>query len=68
MELPNCEQDLLLNGKGYISSQTMQSANSEPKLSLIVLLYNTFSPAHLLDYQKKFHPARLLHPAFLFDT
>ena len=33
--MPNCEQDLLLNGKGYISSQIMQSANSEPKLSLL---------------------------------
>ena len=42
MELPNCEQDLLLNGKGYISSQIMQSANSEPKLSLIVLLFNVW--------------------------
>ena len=42
MEMPNCEQDLLLNGKGYISSQIMQSANSEPKLSLIVLLFNVW--------------------------
>ena len=65
MELPNCEQDLLLNGKGYISSQTMQSANSEPKLSLIVLLFDTFSPAHLLDFQKKIHTARLFHAARL---
>ena len=68
MELLHCEQDLLFHGKESISSQTVHSANSEPKLSLIVLLFNTFSPAHLLDYQKKFHPARLLHPAFLFDT
>ena len=30
---------------------------------------NTVSPAHLLDFQKKkFHPARLFHPAFSFDT
>jgi hypothetical protein len=49
----HCEQDLLLHGKEYISSQIVHSANSGPKLSLIVLLFNTFSPARLLDFQKK---------------
>jgi hypothetical protein len=63
MELLHSEQDLLLHGKEYIASQIVHSANSEPKLSLIVLLFNTFSPAHLLDFQKKIHPACLIHPA-----
>ena len=60
--------NLSLHGKVYISSQTVHSANSEPKLSLIVLLFNTFSHACLLDFQKKIQPARLFHPALLFDT
>ena len=68
MELLHCEQDLLLHGKEYLSSQTVHSANSEPKLSLIGLLFNTFYPVYLLDFQKKIHPARLFHPALLFDT
>ena len=53
MELLRSKRELLLDGKEYISSQTVHSANSEPKLSLIVLLFNTFSPARLLDFQKK---------------
>ena len=53
MELLHCEQDLLLHGKEYISSQTVHGANSEPKLLLIVLLFHTFSPDCLLDFQKK---------------
>ena len=58
LELPHCEQDSLIHhGKEYISSQTVHSANSEPKLSLIVLVFNTFSPAHSSDFQKKIHPA-----------
>ena len=66
----NCKQELLLHGKVYISSQTVQSANSEPNCHLcIVLLFNTFPPARVLDFQKKknppcsclFHTARLLN-------
>ena len=53
MELLYCKQDFLLYVKEYISSQTVHSANSEPKLLHIVLLFNTFSPARLLDFQKK---------------
>ena len=85
MELLYCKQDLLLHGKVYISSQTVKSTNSEPKLLLIVLLFNAFPPAplsefqkkspcpfipscSLLYFQKKLHPARLFHPALLFDT
>ena len=65
MELLYCKQDFLLHGKEYISSQTVHSANSEPKLLFIVSLFTSFPPAHLLDFQKKIHPARLFHPARL---
>ena len=48
MELLHCEQDLLFYRVHIISN----SANSKPKLSLIFLLFNIFSPARLLDFQK----------------
>ena len=48
-----CSYSPLLKCKVYISSQTVHSANLEPKLSSIVLLFNTFSLARLLDFQKK---------------
>ena len=54
-------KDLLLHGIEYISSQIVQTANSEPKLSLIVLLF----PCFLIIFQKKIHPACLFHPALL---
>ena len=34
-------------------TQTVHSANSEPKLSLIVIIFNTLSPNCSLDFQKK---------------
>ena len=56
-----------VHGKEYIPSETVHFANSEPKLSLIVFLFDTFCPACLLDFQKQIHPARLFHPIWLIN-
>ena len=65
IELLHCKQDLLLHGKVYISSQTVHSANLEPRFLLIVLLLILF-PCSLIRFsKKKNHPARLFHPALL---
>ena len=66
-ELLHCKQDLLLHDKEYISSI---SNSAQCKFRAKIITYcppNTFSPAHLIDFQKKIHPARLFHPARLLN-
>ena len=60
MELLHSKQDLfwVIFGKEYISSQIVHTANSDPKLLLIALLFDTFSPRSLIRFSKKIHTAR----------
>ena len=56
----------MLKSTFYLKQCTVQIQSQNcPLLYIIVLLFNTFPSACLLDLQKKIRPARLFHPARL---
>ena len=66
MELLYCKQDLLLHGKVYISSQTVHSANLEPRFLLIVLLLILF-PCSLIRFSKKKSSCSFISSCFIIN-